>query len=184
MSSLIENIDKVNEGYSNDITEGVEYYLERINSTNKFVKEYPHKFNKSVEVNEYIIKYTHLKTGEKLDNSIENYESLMGRVISKRSSGKKLFFYTIVSNGITLQIMSDIKSYNNLEEFKEINISIRRGDVIGITGYPYRSNRGELSIIPIKIQILAPCYHMLPNEHFGVVDKEIRYGQRYLDLLR
>ena len=103
--------------------------------------------------------------------------------MSKRSSGKKLFFYTINSNGFNLQVMSDIRSYMDTDEFKEINLSIRRGDIIGITGYPYRSNRGELSIIPRNLKILAPCYHMLPNEHFGVVDKEIRYGQRYLDLM-
>lgn len=183
MSSLIENMENVNDHSSDDLKEQVAYYMERINSTNKFVKSYPHKFTKSLEVEEYIQKYSHLETGEKMDNTEDNSESIMGRVTSKRASGKKLFFYTIFSNGHTIQIMSDLNSYHDSEEFKEINLSIRRGDIIGIKGYPYRSARGELSIIPIRTQILSPCYHMLPNEHFGVVDKEIRYGQRYLDLM-
>jgi len=183
MNSLIENMENVNDHSSDDLKEQVAYYIERINSTNKFVKSYPHKFTKSIEVEEYIQKYYHLESGDKMDNTEDNSESIMGRVTSKRASGKKLFFYTIFSNGYTIQIMSSMNSYHNSEEFKEINLSIRRGDIIGIKGYPYRSTRGELSIIPTIIQILSPCYHMLPNEHFGVVDKEIRYGQRYLDLM-
>ena len=183
MSSLVENMENKNEKSSDDLKEKIAYYMERINSDNKYVKSYPHKFKKSLEVEEYIKKYSHLEIGEKMDNTEENSEFIMGRVTSKRTSGKKLFFYTIFSNGYTIQIMSDLNSYQNSEEFKEINISIRRGDIIGIKGYPYRSARGELSIIPTRTQILSPCYHMLPNEHFGVVDKEIRYGQRYLDLM-
>jgi len=183
MSSLIENMENVNDNKNDDLKEQVEYYMERINSTNKYIKSYPHKFSKSLEVEEYINKYSYLETGQRMENIEENYESIMGRVTSKRSSGKKLFFYTIFSNGYSIQIMSNLNSYHNADEFKEINLTIRRGDVIGIKGYPYRSARGELSIIPIKTEILAPCYHMLPNEHFGVVAKEIRYGQRYLDLM-
>ena len=151
MNSLIENMENVNDHSSDDLKEQVAYYIERINSTNKFVKSYPHKFTKSIEVEEYIQKYYHLESGDKMDNTEDNSESIMGRVTSKRASGKKLFFYTIFSNGYTIQIMSSMNSYHNSEEFKEINLSIRRGDIIGIKGYPYRSTRGELSIIPTII---------------------------------
>jgi lysyl-tRNA synthetase class 2 len=186
MSDLIQsndlNISMNNSDNNNDILERLEYYKERIQSDNKFVKEYLHKFNKTIEIDEFIQRYNNLNEGDKLDSN-DNLQSIMGRVISKRSSGKNLFFYTIISNGLNLQIMSDKRSYENEIDFKEINFNIRRGDVIGITGYPYKSKRGELSLIPIKLNILSPCFHMLPNEYFGIVDKEIRYGQRYLDLM-
>ena len=42
---------------------------------------------------------------------------------------------------------------------------------------------GELSIVPVKVQLLSPCLHMLPHLHFGLKDKETRYRQRYLDLI-
>jgi lysyl-tRNA synthetase, class II len=178
MSCLVENMETIE-----DNKEVLEYYNERISSNNRYVKEYPHKFNKSIEIKDYIKMYdSKLKEGDRLDE-LAHVHSIMGRVTSKRVSGKKLFFYTIFSNGYSLQIMSDLGSYTDSENFKEINLNIRRGDIIGIEGYPYKSNRGELSIIPKTSKILSPCYHMLPNEHVGVVDKEIRYGQRYLDLI-
>ena len=158
------------------------YYQERINMDNKFLKAYPHKFSKSLEFNQFINKYNHINDGQRLMEK-EFIESLIGRIVFKRSSRKKLYFYTFHSNGQNLQIMSDLKTYHNNEEFNEIHTIIKRGDIVGITGYPCRTKKGELSIIPISIEILAPCYHIIPNEHFGVVDKEIRYGQRYLDLI-
>jgi len=50
--------------------------------------------------------------------------------------------------------------------------SAGRGDVIGITGRPTRTKRGELSILPSMVTLLAPCLHMLPHKHFGIKDKE------------
>ena len=165
-----------------NITDAEEYFKERLESTNKHLKSYPHKFLKSLEFDEFIEKYKNLEDGSKLIDT-DNLHNIMGRITFKRESGKKLIFYTLSSNGYQLQIMSDMRVYNNVEEFKEIHNITKRGDVIGVTGYPCRTKRGELSIIPEKILILAPCYHIIPHEHFGVVDKEIRYGQRYLDLI-
>ena len=46
-----------------------------------------------------------------------------------------------------------------------------------------RTKRGELSVIPKEVQLLSPCLHMLPHQHFGITNKETRYRQRYLDLM-
>jgi len=172
----------VNESMENNKNDTLQYYQERINSENKFLKEYLHKFNKTLEMEEFLAKYSFLENNQRLDNE-ENLELIMGRVIYKRASGKNLFFYKIMSNGSSMQIMSDKRTYKDTESFRPINYEIKRGDILGITGIPYRSKTGELSIIPYKINILAPCYHLLSNEHFGIVDKEIRYKQRYLDLI-
>lgn len=69
-----------------------------------------------------------------------------------------------------------------LEEFKKITSVFRRGDIIGVTGFPARSNTGELSIIPKKLQLLSPCLHMLPFEG-ELKDQEVRYRKRFLDLI-
>lgn len=69
-----------------------------------------------------------------------------------------------------------------LEEFKKVTSVLRRGDIIGITGFPARSNSGELSVIPKTIQLLSPCLHMLPHEG-ELKDQEVRYRKRFLDLI-
>ena len=65
---------------------------------------------------------------------------------------------------------------------------LRRGDIIGVVGYPGRTaprNRpeGELSIFAREITLLTPCLHQIPSEHYGFKDQEQRYRQRYLDLI-
>ncbi|GIY58098.1 lysine--tRNA ligase [Caerostris extrusa] len=79
--------------------------------------------------------------------------------------------------------MAHAAHYSSEEEFLNINGRIRRGDIIGCKGHPGKTKMGELSIIPIHIEILAPCLHMLPHLHFGLKDKETRFRQRYLDLI-
>ena len=46
-----------------------------------------------------------------------------------------------------------------------------------------KTKKGELSIVPTTVTLLAPCLHMLPHLHFGLKDKETRFRQRYLDLI-
>ena len=60
---------------------------------------------------------------------------------------------------------------------------LKRGDVIGVTGCPARTKKNELSIVPKSITLLSPCLRMLPHLHFGIKDKEVRFRQRYLDLI-
>lgn len=60
---------------------------------------------------------------------------------------------------------------------------MRRGDIVGVQGYPGKTKKGELSVIPRKLKLLSPCLHMLPHLHYGLKDKETRFRQRYLDLI-
>jgi lysyl-tRNA synthetase class 2 len=59
----------------------------------------------------------------------------------------------------------------------------RRGDIVGVVGHPSRSQKGELSISPTRMVLLAPNLHQLPSAHFGLKDQETRYRKRYLDLI-
>merc|ERR1719223_932251 len=67
--------------------------------------------------------------------------------------------------------------------FDDLIATVRRGDIIGVTGTPARSKRGELSIHPTSAQLLSPCLHMLPTEVTGLKNGETRFRQRYLDLI-
>ena len=68
-------------------------------------------------------------------------------------------------------------------KYLEIHESFRRGDIVGVKGTPSRTKKGELSISPSQMVLLAPNLHQLPSSHFGLKDQETRYRKRYLDLI-
>lgn len=141
---------------------------------------YPHKFHVSTSLEEFIDKYSNLKDGEVLENTTL---SVAGRVHAIRESGAKLIFYDLRGEGLKIQVMANAKMYSSEEEYSHDTDKIRRGDIIGCVGHPGKTKKGELSIIPKKIELLSPCLHMLPHLHFGLKDKETRFRQRYLDLI-
>ncbi|XP_075157228.1 lysyl-tRNA synthetase isoform X2 [Haematobia irritans] len=141
---------------------------------------YPHKFHVSISLENYINKYSNLKDGEMLENE---KLSIAGRIHAIRESGAKLIFYDLRGEGVKLQVMANAKMYTSEHAFEVDTGKIRRGDIIGINGFPAKTKKGELSIVPKEIKLLSPCLHMLPHLHFGLKDKETRFRQRYLDLI-
>lgn len=142
---------------------------------------YPHKFHVELSLAQYIEKYTHLEPGQVLTDVSHK---IAGRIYTKRASGQKLIFYDLRSEMQKIQIMANANHHAaGPEEFAKIHENIRRGDIVGIIGHPGKTKRGELSIVPTEIQLLAPCLHVLPTLHYGVRDQELRYRQRFLDLL-
>lgn len=139
---------------------------------------YPHKFHVTISLTEFTEKFQDIQPGEQLRDQIF---SISGRIHAKRESGQKLIFYDLRGEGIKLQIMADARVSE--DNFEEVHGRIRRGDILGITGYPGKTKKGELSIIPLKVELLSPCLHMLPHLHYGLKDKETRFRQRYLDLI-
>ena len=96
--------------------------------------------------------------------------------------GPKLIFYDLRGENLKLQVMANAGN-NEGEDFEKYHSLIKRGDIIGIRGRPFRTKTGELSIAPGTIQLLSPCLHMLPTAQSGLKDTETRYRQRYLDLI-
>ncbi|KAK1891822.1 Lysine--tRNA ligase [Dissostichus eleginoides] len=142
---------------------------------------YPHKYHVDLSLTEFIEKYNHLQPGDQLTEAA--LLNVSGRVHAKRASGAKLIFYDLRGEGVKLQVMANSRSYKSEEAFVAINNKLRRGDIIGVRGIPGKTKKGELSIIPTEMTLLAPCLHMLPHLHFGLKDKETRFRQRYLDLI-
>lgn len=64
--------------------------------------------------------------------------------------------------------------------FKSINHVLKKGDLVWLTGTPAKTKLGQLSLVPTRIELLAPCWHELPRE---LSDPNTRYRQRYLDML-
>lgn len=164
-----------------DPTQYFENRLKQITAMeSKGISAYPHKFHVSTRLSEYVEKYGSIVDGEHLSG---DKVSVAGRILSKRGQGK-LMFYDIHGEGVKIQIMSDISSYLGGEEaFNEIHNNVKRGDIVGVVGFPGKSKKGELSIFPESMTLLTPCLHMLPKGHTGLKNQELRYRQRYLDLI-
>merc|ERR1712183_565373 len=141
---------------------------------------YPHKFSVSVSLTNFLQEYERLKDGETLKDIVVK---CAGRIHAIRESGAKLIFYDVRGEGVKLQVMATANAYKSEEQYAVDTAKIRRGDIVGVTGNPGRTKKGELSIIPKEVKLLAPCLHMLPHLHYGIKDKETRYRQRYLDLI-
>ncbi|TFY77925.1 hypothetical protein EWM64_g6088 [Hericium alpestre] len=143
---------------------------------------YPHKFDVSISITEFIDKHGKegvLTDGQRLDGTTV---SLAGRIHNMRQYGK-LRFYDLHGEGKKLQIMATVQDAANPDTFTVTHDIFRRGDVVGVVGTPSRTQKGELSILPSEMVLLAPNLHQLPSGHFGLKDQETRYRKRYLDLM-
>ena len=157
-------------------------------------------------ISEFKQKWGHIEGGARVTHDSNGKEvevTLAGRVISKRVASKKLMFLDIESNGEQLQVMANESHFiveNSTEkipakecdeghtgkfsDFRSCMHVLQRGDVIGITGFPARSQIGELSIIPRSMHFLSPCMHDIPAPGDSIVtDPDIRFRNRAMDLL-
>ncbi|GFZ13757.1 lysyl-tRNA synthetase 1 [Actinidia rufa] len=129
------------------------------------INPYPHKFHVSMTILEYLEKYECLSNGEHLENV---QVSLAGRIMNKRSSSSKLFFYDLHGGGAKVQVMADARTSEMDEaEFSKFHSAVKRGDIVGIIGYPGKSKRGELSVFPRSFVLLSHCLHMMPRQIAG-----------------
>jgi lysyl-tRNA synthetase class 2 len=149
------------------------------------INPYPHKFEVSIRLPEFVKKYQGVtKKGEFIDGELV---SVSGRVYSIRSQGAGLIFYDLISDDTKIQIFCSAKFHSSSKSFEDTHEHVRRGDFIGVIGFPGRTNpkegEGELSVQAHQVIHLSYCLHMLPKPEFGLRDQETRYRQRYLDLI-
>jgi lysyl-tRNA synthetase class 2 len=106
--------------------------------------------------------------------------SVAGRMMLKRVMGKASFATLQDSTG-RIQIYLDRNSLGeeNYDDFKQWDI----GDIIAITGQVFKTNKGELSIHAATARVLAKSLRPLPDKFHGIADQELRYRQRYVDLI-
>ena len=145
---------------------------------------FPHKFEVSISLPEFIKKYTNItKKGEFLPEIVQ----VAGRVHSIRKSGANLIFYDLKSGDAKIQIYVNKQNHKGSKSFEDTHDFVRRGDFIGVIGNPGRTSpkdkEGELSVSATDVIQLSYCLHMLPKVETGLKDTETRFRQRYLDLL-
>lgn len=112
---------------------------------------------------------------------LENTEvRIAGRMMSRRDMGKANFIDVMDGSG-RLQVYVRINDVgeDTFADFKKWDI----GDFVGIEGMVFRTRRGEISLHAHKIELLGKSLLPLPEKFHGLVDKELRYRQRYVDLI-
>ena len=142
---------------------------------------YPHKFEVEMRNPEFVETFESATKDGEVDTSVST--TIAGRVMLQRTAGNKMFFHDVVSEGTKVQVIAQKQNFASEAEFEQAKAYIRRGDIVGVLGNPGRSKKGELSIFAKQITLLSPCLHNLPKGPAGIKDPEIRYRNRYLDLI-
>jgi lysyl-tRNA synthetase class 2 len=104
----------------------------------------------------------------------EQKRRLAGRVMARRGHGQ-LTFLDLVDRSGRIQLLC--------EEGRTGPLDVDLGDVVGVSGSPIRTRRGEPSLAVDELQLLAKIRRSLPDTFHGLQDTEVRYRRRYLDLL-
>ena len=106
--------------------------------------------------------------------------SIAGRMMSRRVMGKASFAHLLDRNGqIQVYVKRDIVGEEAYAAFKDYDI----GDVLGVTGKVFRTHAGEITVEAAQITLLTKSLHPLPEKWHGLKDTDMRYRQRYLDLI-
>ena len=105
---------------------------------------------------------------------------IAGRILAKRGQGKVAFFdLQDSSDRIQLFIRADAFDEDEYERILTYDI----GDIIGVTGEVFKTQRGQISVRPSAIEMLSKSIQVLPEKFHGLKDTDLRYRQRYVDLI-
>lgn len=118
-------------------------------------------------------------TSEQLDESGSVY-SIGGRIMARRDFGKAAFIQLQDRSGrLQVYVTKAQLGDETFDLFRKLDL----GDVIGVSGSPFRTKTGELSLRADSLQLLTKSLLPLPEKWHGLTDVETRYRQRYLDLM-
>lgn len=131
-----------------------------------------------------IMKFNVTNHSSDIINEFDKFEgkkvSIAGRLMSKRVMGKASFCNVRDLKGdIQAYVKRDDVGVDSYQEFKKYDI----GDIVGIDGEVFKTHTGEVSIRVEKIVLLSKSLQILPEKFHGLKDTDIRYRQRYVDLI-
>ena len=131
-----------------------------------------------------ITKYDVSARSKEIFDNFDSFEgktvSIAGRIVSRRIMGKASFVHLIDGDGkIQSYVKRDDVGEDIYADFKKWDI----GDIIGIEGFVFRTQTGEISVHAQKIVLLSKSLLPLPEKFHGLTNTDLRYRQRYVDLI-
>ena len=131
-----------------------------------------------------ITKFTRTAWSEEIkadyDAFAEKTISVAGRIMSKRGMGKAIFCHIKDDRGqIQLYVRADAVSAQEFADFRKYDI----GDIIGVSGYVFKTKTEEISVHVQSVELLSKSLRPLPEKFHGMTNTELKYRQRYVDLI-
>lgn len=137
---------------------------------------YPYRFDVTAHAGDLLRRFESLEPEQEAGTTV----TVAGRLKTVRAHGKVAFADLVDSTGrIQLFAQHAVIGDAGMEAFAELGV----GDIVGAEGDVVRTKRGELSVRVTSVVLLAPCERPMPDSWHGLADVEVRYRQRYLDLL-
>ena len=123
-------------------------------------------------------------TSAGIKGAFEEYENkqvtIAGRIMSKRGMGKAIFCHIQDREGqIQLYIRKDAVSEIEFADFRKYDV----GDIIGVSGYVFKTQTGEITVHVEHVTLLTKSLRPLPEKYHGMTNTDLRYRQRYTDLI-
>jgi len=137
------------------------------------INPYPYRYEVTHSTRTALAEYDNLA-----EDGIEI--SMAGRIVAVRRMGKALFFHFQDELG---RMQAYMKKDTVGDRLWEIFGLIDMGDIIGMTGTLFTTKTGEKTLAVKKFEVLAKSLYPLPEKYHGLTDKEMRYRQRYVDLI-
>ena len=131
-----------------------------------------------------IVKYPVDTNSTDILNDFEGYEGknvvIAGRLMAKRVMGKASFCNVQDRTGrIQAYVSKNDIGEESYADFKKFDI----GDIVGIKGFVFRTKMGEISVHAQEVVLLSKSLQILPEKFHGLKDQELRYRQRYMDVI-
>jgi len=150
----------------------------KLQAIRKLRNAYPNDFRPQSEAATLHAQYNH-QTAEALEQ-LQVTVSVAGRMMTRRLMGKASFVHLQDRTGrIQLYIKQEALPAGQYDEFQGFDL----GDILGATGIVFKTKTNELSIKVTQLKLLTKALRPLPDKWHGLTDHEIRYRQRYLDLM-
>ena len=140
------------------------------------VEPYPVRFAPSHTLAQVHDAHGHLEAGTETGERV----TVAGRVVNVRDMGK-LRFLVLREDGVDLQLLCPVKALD--EPSQQLIARLDAGDWVGAEGEVLVSKRGELSVKPATLTLLAKGLRPIPSDWYGLTDTEQRFRQRELDLV-
>lgn len=142
----------------------------------KGVAPFGHRFEVSHHAKDVLEQFGHLEGEEESSEEI----TIAGRLMAIRGHGKASFSVLMDRSGrIQIYFKLDVLAEEKYSQFKLLDI----GDIIGVKGHVFRTRRGEITVRVDDFDMLSKSLRPLPEKFHGLTDTEIRYRQRYVDLI-
>lgn len=144
----------------------------------KGINPFPYSFERNAKISDLIKEYAPvLNAGDK---KLETHFKIAGRLMTLRAMGKASFFNIQDQTG-ALQVYVKVEELS--EKQRDAFNLIDLGDIVGVEGYIFKTQKGELSLHCKSFEILTKTLEPLPEKFHGIADVEIKYRHRHLDLI-